>query len=164
MKISAYEDQIRILKSKVFGYDIAKKYEYYKQHESTNNNQNAHLQDDNLAFSMWEKENYGEKILDIDGLVSPINRNIRKEKYLKTDINKYEQKDRKRYFSHTLKNDFSQGVQELVEHVNRLFFYQTHLNMKPRETGVYIKAHKRMKQKLKRLKKMEQTNNKFMEQ
>ena len=62
LKISAYEDQIRILKSKVFGYDIAKKYEYYKQHESTNNNQNAHLQDDNLAFSMWEKENYGEKI------------------------------------------------------------------------------------------------------
>ena len=62
LKISAYEDQIRILKSKVFGYDIAKKYEYYKEHEASNNNQNAHLKDDNLAFSMWEKENYGERV------------------------------------------------------------------------------------------------------
>ena len=61
LKISAYEDQIRILKSKVFGYDISKKYEYYKEHEASNNNQNAHLKDDNLAFSMWEKENYGER-------------------------------------------------------------------------------------------------------
>ena len=62
LKISAYEDQIRILKSKVFGYDISKKYEYYKEHEASNNNQNAHLKDDNLAFSMWEKENYGERV------------------------------------------------------------------------------------------------------
>ena len=61
LKISAYEDQIRILKSKVFGYDIAKKYEFYKEHEASNNNQNAHIQDENLAFSMWEKENYGER-------------------------------------------------------------------------------------------------------
>ena len=62
LKISAYEDQIRILKSKVFGYDISKKYEYYKEHEASNNNQNAHLKDDNLVFSMWEKENYGERV------------------------------------------------------------------------------------------------------
>ena len=61
LKISAYEDQIRILKSKVFGYDISKKYEYFKEHESSSNNQNAHIQDENLAFSMWEKENYGER-------------------------------------------------------------------------------------------------------
>jgi hypothetical protein len=61
LQISTLEDQIRILKSKVFGYDIAKKYEYYKEHESANG-PSAHIQDDNLAFSMWEKENYGEKI------------------------------------------------------------------------------------------------------
>ena len=62
LKISAYEDQIRILKSKVFGYDIAKKYEYYKEHEASNSNQNAHLKDENLEFAMWEKENYGERV------------------------------------------------------------------------------------------------------
>ena len=60
LQISTLEDQIRILKSKVFGYDIAKKYEYYKEHESANG-PSAHIQDDNLAFSMWEKENYGER-------------------------------------------------------------------------------------------------------
>ena len=60
LKISSYEDQIRILKSKVFGYDISKKYEHYKESQASNNNQNAHIQDENLAYAMWEKENYGE--------------------------------------------------------------------------------------------------------
>ena len=60
LQISTLQDQIRILKSKAFGYDIAKKYEYYKEHESANG-PSAHIQDDNLAYSMWEKENYGER-------------------------------------------------------------------------------------------------------
>ena len=60
LQISTLQDQIRILKAKVFGYDIAKKYEYYKEHESANG-PSAHIQDENLAFSMWEKENYGER-------------------------------------------------------------------------------------------------------
>lgn len=60
LQISTLEDQIRILKSKVFGYDISKKYEYYKEHESANG-PSAHIQDENLAFSMWEKENYAER-------------------------------------------------------------------------------------------------------
>ena len=60
LQISTLEDQIRILKAKVFGYDIAKKYEYYKEHESANG-PSAHIQDENLAFSMWEKENYAER-------------------------------------------------------------------------------------------------------
>ena len=135
--------------------------DFYKKNKkdlNENNSESVVYQDTDKNKNKKKEE---KKILDIDDFVSPTNINVRKEKYLKTDINKNEEKDRKRYFSHTLKNDFSQGVQELVEHVNRLFFYQTHLNMKPREAGVYIKAHKRMKQKLKRLKKMEQSNNKF---
>ena len=88
-------------------------------------------------------------------------KDIKPEKVLKTELNKFEEGKAKKTVDTHIKNDFSQGVQGLVEHVNRLFFYQTHLNMKPRETGVYIKAHRRMKQKLKRLKKMEQNNNKF---
>ena len=60
LQISTLEDQIRILKSKVFGYDISKKYEYYKEHESANG-PSAHIQDENLAYSMWEKENYAER-------------------------------------------------------------------------------------------------------
>ena len=79
----------------------------------------------------------------------------------KTEIDKDKEKEKNRYFSPNSKVDFSQGVQQLVEHANRLFFYQAHLNLKPRETGVYIKAQKRIKQKLKRLKKMEQNTDKF---
>ena len=60
LKISTLEDQIRILKSKVFGYDISKKYEYYKEHEQKSG-PSAQIQDENLAYSMWEKENYAEK-------------------------------------------------------------------------------------------------------
>ena len=60
LQISTLEDQIRILKTKVFGYDIAKKYEYYKEQESANG-PSSHIQDENLAYSMWEKENYGER-------------------------------------------------------------------------------------------------------
>jgi hypothetical protein len=60
-KIATLEDQIRILKSKVFGYDIGKKYEYYKEHQDSNHPL-ANIQDDKLAFSMWEKENYNSRI------------------------------------------------------------------------------------------------------
>ena len=60
-KIATLEDQIRILKSKVFGYDIGKKYEYYKEHQDSNH-PFANIQDDKLAFSMWEKENYNSRI------------------------------------------------------------------------------------------------------
>ena len=72
-------------------------------------------------------------------------KDIKTEKVLKTELNKVEGKAKKTVGTH-INKDFSQGVQGLVEHVNRLFFYQTHLNMKPREIGVYIKAHRRMKQ------------------
>jgi chromosome segregation ATPase len=73
--------------------------------------------------------------------------NLKEEKIVKTEINKIEEKAKTKHTIGThLKNDSSQGIQGLVEHVNRLFFYQTHLNMKPRETGVYIKAHRSMKQ------------------
>jgi len=59
--ISTLEDQIRILKSKVFGFDIAKKYEFYKDHTNNRNNPISNIRDENLAYAMWEKENYNNK-------------------------------------------------------------------------------------------------------
>ena len=59
VKISTLEDQIRILKSKAFGFDVAKKYEYYKEHSKGGNVSN--VEDQNLAYAMWEKENYGSR-------------------------------------------------------------------------------------------------------
>lgn len=60
VKISTLEDQIRILKSKAFGFDIAKKYEYYKE-KTSKAGQIAQIEDENLAYAMWEKENYDSK-------------------------------------------------------------------------------------------------------
>ena len=60
VKISTLEDQIRILKSKAFGFDIAKKYEYYKE-KTSKTGQIAQIEDENLAYAMWEKENYDSK-------------------------------------------------------------------------------------------------------
>lgn len=62
--ISTLEDQIRILKSKVFGFDIAKKYEFYKDHTNNRNNPISNIKDENLAYAMWEKENYNNKNLN----------------------------------------------------------------------------------------------------
>jgi len=69
--------------------------------------------------------------------------------------------DKNRYFTHSVNIDFAQGVQQLVDHANRLFFYQSQLNTRPREQGIYIQAHKRMKQKLNRLQKIEQNSDRF---
>ena len=69
--------------------------------------------------------------------------------------------DKSKYLTHSMNIDLPQGVQQLVEHANRLFFYQAQLNMRPRETGVYVQAHKRMKQKLNKLQKIEQNDDRF---
>ena len=96
-------------------------------------------------------------------LISPINKEKKGINIFrtKTEVFKEKSQDKSKYINKNVKIDFSQGVQQLVDHANRLFFYQAHLNLKPKETGVYIKAQKRMNQKFKRLKKLEQNNNKF---
>ena len=99
-------------------------------------------------------------ISKLSNLISQENKVKKKENNLfriKTEVDN----DKNRYFTHSVNIDFNQGVQQLVEHANRLFFYQAHLNTKPKETGVYIQAHKRMKQKLNRLKKIEQNSDRF---
>ena len=53
------------------------------------------------------------------------------------------------------------GLQNFVDHANRLFFYRNHLETKPREIGVYVNAHKRMKQKIDRLEKIHKNSDKF---
>ena len=105
-------------------------------------------------------KNKNKRLSHITTFTSPVGKNKSNKSNLfrtKTESGK----EKYSYYTDNLKTDFSQGIQQLVEHANRLFFYQTHLNIKPREIGVYIKAQKRMKRKLKRLKKLEQNNDKF---
>ena len=137
--------------------------DFYKKNKKDLNNSESVKPEVNEENKDEKKESKKLTTEDVGSVEDHEDENNKKEeKIVKTEINKIEEKAKTKHTIGThLKNDSSQGIQGLVEHVNRLFFYQTHLNMKPRETGVYIKAHKRMKQKLKRLKKMEQNNNKF---
>lgn len=59
------------------------------------------------------------------------------------------------------KPEFDSTVRHLVDHANRIFFYQAHLHTEPKETGVYIKAHKRINKKLKRLKQLDNNKGEF---
>ena len=109
---------------------------------------------------------------DLDKIDNIKKRNISKltnlytqESRIKKDSNLFRTKtetdtDKNRYYT-SAKIDFSQGIQQIVEHTNRLFFYQAHLNTKPREIGVYMQAHKRLKKKMNKLKKIEQNIDKF---
>ena len=56
----------------------------------------------------------------------------------------------------------NKGIGELVAHTNRLFFYRSNLNLKPKEVNLYMKAYKRMKKKLKILKKVEPNINNYI--
>ena len=66
---SILEDQIRVLKSKAYGYDIAKKFEIYQNkihnERAYNNtidpNRNKSIENENLAYSIWEKQ-YSQNI------------------------------------------------------------------------------------------------------
>ena len=111
--------------------------------------------------------------LDLDKIDNIKKRNISKltnlytqESRTKKDSNFFRTKteadtDKNRYTNNNIYIDFRQGIQQLVEHANRLFFYQAHLNTKPKEIGVYVQAHKRLKKKMNKLKKIEQNINKF---
>ena len=112
--------------------------------------------------------------LDLDNIDKAKKNNISKLTNLITQESKVRKKennlfrikaeaytDKNRYFSQSANIDFSQGVQQLVEHANRLFFYQAQLNTRPKEEGVYIQAHKRIKHKLNRLQKIEQNIDRF---
>ncbi|MCQ2821353.1 MAG: hypothetical protein MJ252_29175 [archaeon] len=58
--ITSLQQQVAVLRSKTFGYDISKKYEYYKDKQSKAGPVGK-IDDENLAFAMWEKENYDNR-------------------------------------------------------------------------------------------------------
>ena len=100
----------------------------------------------------YEQKRETNKIYDFQNI---INKNkILEKKFLKIKAKLDKKKDVVDE-NKNMKNDYSQGVGELVNHTNRLFFYRTNLNLKPKEVNLYMKAYKRMKKKLKNLKKVE---------
>jgi hypothetical protein len=53
------EDKIRVLRSKAYGYDIAKKFEIHQNKLKNENEKKAHklIEDEKLAYNFWEREN-----------------------------------------------------------------------------------------------------------
>ena len=128
--------------------------DFYKKNKKDLKDISKSLNDDFVKNKKSERK----RLSHITTFTSPIGMHKSKNLFNKESGKR---KEKYKYYINNLNVDFSQGIQQLVEHANRLFFYQAHLNIKPREIGVYIKAQKRMNQKLKRLKKLEQNNDKF---
>ena len=107
------------------------------------------------------RERESNKIYDFKGL---INKNKNLEKKIKQIHAKYKTKKDivSENITTNLKTDYSQGIEELVSHTNKLFFYRNNLNLKPKEVNLYMKAYKRMKKKLKHLKKVEPNKNTYL--
>ena len=57
---------------------------------------------------------------------------------------------------------FQKELETLVHHTNRIVCYQKQKDIRPKEVGIYVNAHKRIKNKLYKLKKLEEKKNKFL--
>lgn len=61
------DDKIKVLKSKAYGFDIAKKFEIHQnkinndnKHNKIDPNRGKYIEDKNLAYNFWERENIAE--------------------------------------------------------------------------------------------------------
>ena len=60
------------------------------------------------------------------------------------------------------KIEFIQGTDNLIDHINRLFFYKEQCDIKPKDYyNVHENAYKRIKKKLYKLKKIQENKNKY---
>ena len=57
---------------------------------------------------------------------------------------------------------FQKEFETLVHHINRIVCYQKKNDIRPKDIGIYVNAHKRMKNKFYKLKKLEEKKNKFL--
>ena len=138
--------------------------DYYKREKSFEKRKSEHLYlTEENKFDKKGKKRSTNEIYDFQGI---INKNkILEKKFLKIK-EKFDTKQNRigenihPYIN--VKTDFNQGIGELVAHTNRLFFYRTNLNLKPKVVNLYMKAYKRMKKKLKILKKVEPNKNNYI--
>jgi hypothetical protein len=58
---TVFNDNIDVLKSKAYGYDIAKKYEQHRKNINLNESSKfKQLDSDKMAYNYWERENYND--------------------------------------------------------------------------------------------------------
>ena len=141
--------------------------DYYKKEKKVEKRQSEHLylfEETEDKFGNKKKKRSTNKIYDFQRL---INKNkILEERFnkIRAKFDNNNNKENKNFVKSNLniKTDFNTGVGELVAHTNRLFFYRSNLNLKPKEVNLYMKAYKRMKKKLKHLKKVEPNLNNYI--
>ena len=56
---------------------------------------------------------------------------------------------------------FVGGANNFIEHINKIFFYKNQCDIKQKDFGVYVNAHKRMIKKFYKLKKLKEKKNKY---
>ena len=134
--------------------------DYYKKGKKLKGDNNSSEDNNNKTFKIVKnlKKRDTTKIYDFGQI---INKNrILEEKFLKIKA----ELDKKRGGMNSkekLKTEYSYGFNNIVAHTNRLFFYRN-LFVKQKEVNIHMKAYKRMKLKLKKLKKVEPNKNKYI--
>ena len=134
--------------------------DYYKKGKKLKGDNNSSEDNNNKTFKIVKdlKKRDTTKIYDFGQI---INKNrILEEKFLKIKA----ELDKKRGGMNSkekLKTEYSHGFNNIVAHTNRLFFYRN-LFVKQKEVNIHMKAYKRMKLKLKKLKKVEPNKNKYI--
>ena len=136
--------------------------DYYKIEKKSEKRKSEHLfltKEARNNLGLLDKKRSTNKIYDFQGI---INKNkILEEKFLKIKA-KYDTKKDKSIKNINIKTESNQGIGGLVAHTNKLFFYRSNLNLKPKEVNIYMKAYKRMKKKLKILKKVVPNTNNYI--
>ena len=59
------------------------------------------------------------------------------------------------------KIEFEEGMDNFISHANKLFFYKSKSDIRPKHFGVYANAHKRMNKKFLKLKKLQLNKDKY---
>ena len=116
-----------------------------------NNNIKSIYTSDNYKDKKIKKclshNNINENEKDKDNDIVNSKRFIYLRKYLEAKKNK--------------KIEFSASAHNFIGHINRLFFYKNQIDIKPKDIGIYVNAHKRMKNKFFKLKKLKENKNKY---
>ena len=173
--IEEIETYIKIIKEKNKALnDEVEKIKKENENESDNiNNMNKKLKQINI---MYEKLHQILKIVYINSNEKD-KKKIIKKSLSENDFNengvKEEKKDEinndKRFiylrkYLEGKKNKnivFEKGMDNFMSHANRLFFYKSKIDIRPKHFGVYVNAHKRIKNKFLRLKKLQENRNKY---
>ena len=120
----------------------------------------------NTIKSIYSSDHY-KKDKVLKKCLSDNNINLNKNENDKNNLNESTNSKRFIYLRKYLeekknkKIEFAGGADNFIRHINRLFFYKNMIDIKPKDIGIYVNAHKRMHNKFYKLKKLNERKEKF---